>query len=76
MRLFASLERSVPGSRAGEPFLVELDDGASWASLFDAMGVDGDQIHLAYVNGKAVSDRSRSLSDGDRVGLFPAVGGG
>jgi len=55
---------------------VELDDGASWASLFDAMGVDGDQIHLAYVNGKAVSDRSRSLSDGDRVGLFPAVGGG
>jgi len=76
VRLFASLERFVPGSRAGEPFVVELDDGASWASLLDAIGVDGNRIHLAYVNGRAVSDRSRGLSDGDRVGLFPPVGGG
>jgi molybdopterin converting factor small subunit len=76
VRLFASLEHRAGPGHAGVPFAYELPSKASIVDLITALGLSRDEIHLTLLNGQAVGDLSRELVDGDRVGLFPPVGGG
>ncbi|MEN6369371.1 MAG: MoaD/ThiS family protein [Thermotogota bacterium] len=76
VRLHGSLIAAQPGLRAGEPFTVEIRDGTSIAFLAAALSLAPADIHLAIVNGRIVHDRDVPLTAGDRVGLFPPVGGG
>jgi molybdopterin converting factor small subunit len=75
VRLYASLERAH-GIAPGAPLAVELPPGASLRSVIEALDIQPARVHLAFVNGIAVSEWSQPLSDNDRVGLFPPVGGG
>jgi molybdopterin synthase sulfur carrier subunit len=74
-RLYAGL-CNVPGRPAGAVFSVPLAEGATLVDLFSRLGIQQDLVHLTIVNGRILHDRATLLADGDRVALFPPVGGG
>lgn len=76
VRLHGTLAAHEPSPRAGEPFTIELPDGATVGDLASALRVPLGDIHLVFVNGRAAYDRGQALAAGDRVGIFPPVGGG
>ena len=57
-----------------ESTTYELDDGQTLQDLVERAGIDGDDVKIAFVNSRKV-DLGTVLSDRDRVGLAPAVGG-
>ena len=75
VRLYAGLRVPSVGS-SSEAFLVTLAGGMTLSDLLAHLGVPADLVHLAIVNGRILYDRAARLADGDRVALFPPVGGG
>jgi sulfur-carrier protein len=76
VRLYATFSQNAPTSLAGDPFDVELPNEATLSDLIGQLGIPDADVHLSIVNGLIVHDRARPLDDGDRVALFPPVGGG
>ena len=71
VKCFATLARFQPeGAEA-----YELEDGSSVARLIVALGIAPDEVKIVFVNGRH-ADPGTVIAAGDRVGLFPAVGGG
>ena len=56
----------------GKPY--HLTEGQTVADLVDKAGIAIKNVKVAFVNSKLV-DINTVLTDGDRVGLTPAVGG-
>ena len=54
--------------------LYHLAEGQTVADLVDKAGIAIKNVKVAFVNSKLV-DINTVLTDGDRVGLTPAVGG-
>lgn len=52
----------------------DLNDGQTVEDLMKHVGVASEDVKIAFVNSRRV-DFDTVLSDGDRVGLAPAVGG-
>jgi molybdopterin converting factor small subunit len=52
----------------------DLDDGQTVEDLVQRAGVDRNDVKVAFVNNRVVGFDT-VLSDGDQVGLAPAVGG-
>jgi len=75
-RLYATFAKHAPTQRAGDPFYVEVGASASLADLINKLEIPEKDVHLAIVNGRIIHDRSLRLSEADRIGLFPPVGGG
>ena len=75
VRLYAGLRTELVRS-SGDVFSVPLAEGATLSDLFSHLGIRPDLVHLAIVNGRIHHDRAARLADGDRVALFPPVGGG
>jgi len=76
VRRYATLADTRSGRVPGDPEDVTLDDGATVAQLLDRLALPHAAVHLAIVNGRIVHDRRACLAGGDRVALFPPVGGG
>ena len=75
VRLHASLERIRPELKAGEALPLELKEGTTVERMVEALDIPKKGIHLVVVNGRT-RPLDHPLSDGDRVALFPPVGGG
>ncbi len=75
VRLFASLRKyhAKPGS--SEVMIIELDDKTPLGSLVGRLKVPPEEVTVIMVNGKRERE-NYSLQDGDRVGIFPLIGGG
>lgn len=73
VRLYATLRRYA--STSGGVHKVEVPAGGTAASVIAGLGIDPSEVHLLMVNG-VNSPAERVLAEGDRLGLFPAVGGG
>lgn len=54
---------------------VTYVDGETVDGLLRRLGVNKADVKVVFVN-NAHSEDDRPLNDGDRVGVFPAVGGG
>jgi molybdopterin converting factor small subunit len=52
----------------------ELEDGQTLNDLAERAGIAAEDVKIAFVNGRIVG-LDKVLSDGDQVGLAPAVGG-
>ncbi len=76
VRLHATLAVHAPSRRAGEPFAIDLDEATTLAGLIDRLGMTPQDVHLVILNGRVTHDHAVDLKHGDRIGLFPAVGGG
>ncbi|MDR3564090.1 MAG: MoaD/ThiS family protein [Negativicutes bacterium] len=74
VRLYAVLRRWAPGNPGGV-LTVDLPDGGTCLDLLGKVGINPTEVHVLMVNG-VNSPLEKVLHDGDRVGLFPAVGGG
>jgi molybdopterin converting factor small subunit len=75
VRLFATLRRHYPDLGMGEPMPVELPAGRTVDQLIRHLRLPATEVKVVFVNG-IVRKEETVLNDGDRVGMFPAVGGG
>jgi len=75
VRLYASLRKYAPGKDLGEPLWVELPEGSTGADLLRVLRVPAEEGKLFILNGVR-EEPEVSLRDGDRVGVFPPIGGG
>jgi len=71
IKCFATLSRFTPPD--AEAFAVE--PGETVDGLVTRLGIPPAEVKLMFINGTHV-EPGAPLADGDRVGLFPAVGGG
>ncbi len=74
VRLYATLRRHAL-STAGGVLAVDVPEGSTAADVIAKVRVDANEVHLLMVNGVS-SPLDQVLAEGDRLGLFPAVGGG
>jgi len=74
VRLFATLRRYTPSDPSGV-IKVDVPEGISVLDLATYLKIDPAEIHLVMVNGIG-RGLGEVIKSGDRVGLFPPVGGG
>lgn len=75
VRLYCGLESCVPGTTFGQPLMVEITGNFSGRDLLKKINVPEEKAFVLLVNGLH-KNLDVILSDGDRVSIFPAVGGG
>jgi molybdopterin converting factor small subunit len=71
IRLYATLQKFLPDSADQ----YAISPGLTVESLINELKVPKDQAKLIFING-ARSDFGYVLKGGDRLGIFPPVGGG
>ncbi len=71
VKCFASLSRHTPQDAEAFP----VAPGERVADVVARLGIAPEELKLIFVNG-IHAELSRQLAEGDRLGLFPAVGGG
>ena len=76
VRLYATLSDKYSDRKAGEPIAFHLGEGTRLSDLLVHLKIPPDDVHLAIVNGRAIHNYATPLTENDRVGLFPPVGGG
>jgi molybdopterin converting factor small subunit len=71
IKLFATLSQFTPDS----PDRYPIESETTIRTLLKQIGVSEDEIKLIFING-IKGDLTSPLHDGDRVGIFPPIGGG
>ncbi len=71
LNLFVTLSKYLPE----DSDCFEVSDNTSVEKLISDLGIEQGSVKLIFVNGKK-QDHSYVLKNGDRLGLFPPVGGG
>ncbi|MDR3640594.1 MAG: MoaD/ThiS family protein [Humidesulfovibrio sp.] len=71
VKCFATLSRFSPP----DVDAYAISPGDTVAAVVARLGIPEEELKLVFVNG-AHAPLDTLLADGDRVGLFPAVGGG
>ena len=71
IKLFASLQKFMPQS--AENYAIET--GISVGTLLQQLGIAKDMIKLVFID-SVRADLTSTLQGGERVGIFPPVGGG
>jgi molybdopterin converting factor small subunit len=75
VRLYATLRQYAPTTASAGMFPVQMPLGSTVGELVSVIKVDPAEIKLYMVNGASV-EMEHVLHEGDRVGMFPPVGGG
>ena len=75
VRLYASLRKYHPNPGSSEAFFIELDEKVKLGDLLDKLKIPREELGILMVNGKWEKE-SYLLQDGDRIGIFPLIGGG
>ena len=71
IKLFATLQPFTPPS--GEKY--RIDPGISIRSLLEQLNLPEEKAKLIFIDG-IKANLSSTLNGGERVGIFPPVGGG
>jgi molybdopterin converting factor small subunit len=75
VKLLATLRSKLPMEARGSTVL-EMEPGATVATVLEHLGIAETQVHGVMVNDAVDMDRQRALADGDAVVLLPPVAGG
>ncbi len=75
IKLSATLRDYVPGYEPMEGLTMNDAHGKTVRRVMDELGLPADKVKIILVNGLS-AEEDRILNDGDRLGLFPPVGGG
>jgi len=75
VNLFASLARLKPADAGRKSWQVQCDEGTTVSTLLLQIGIPEKEVKLIFRNG-IMSSPEEMLQDGDRLGIFPPVGGG
>lgn len=73
IRLYASLRKY--SEQVSGVLNAEVPEGTSAQDVIEMLGIDSNEIKMIMVNGKN-AENDAMLNEGDRIGLFPPVGGG
>jgi molybdopterin synthase sulfur carrier subunit len=77
IKIFATLRKYVPGLGIGEKLRLSLGDSTTLNQLVEQLGIPRSEIKVIMVNNYArPTDYDYVLADGDRLAIFPPVGGG
>jgi len=71
IKLFATLKAHEPENAAAYP----IAPATTVSELVERLAVPGDMVKLIFVNSRRAA-LDTPLKDGDKVGIFPPVGGG
>ncbi len=71
IKLFASLNRFRPAAPENYP----IESGTTVKKLLEALDIPEDEVKLVFIDG-VKQNLTAPLTGGERVGIFPAVGGG
>jgi molybdopterin synthase sulfur carrier subunit len=72
MKLFASLKKYLPADSAHR---YPVEPGTPLSALLDQLRIPKDEVKLIFIDG-VKKDANVLLHGGERVGLFPPIGGG
>ena len=75
LRLFAYLRDLLPLESRGLK-KMEVKDDFTIDNLMDEIGIVEKEIMIVMINGIRRLDYDESMKEGDRVAIFPPVGGG
>ena len=75
VKLSSSLRRYVSGYDPHQGLNLEYTPDQTVEELMQQLGIPREMVKIIMVNGLS-TPLERTLEDGDRLGLFPAVGGG
>lgn len=75
IRMFATLSVYNTHADIDKELFINIPTGSTVNILVEILGIPEDSIKLIFVNGRH-ADIHKVLSEDDRVGLFPPVGGG
>jgi molybdopterin converting factor small subunit len=71
IKLFANLQRFMPASAEN----YALESGTSIRALLQQLDIPEDKAKLIFINGLK-AELTTVLKGGERIGIFPPVGGG
>ena len=71
IKLFATLSKHTPASADNYP----VAPGTEIRILLEQLGVPENDVKLIFIDGRK-GDLTSKLQGGERVGIFPPVGGG
>ncbi|MGL1862098.1 MAG: MoaD/ThiS family protein [Pseudodesulfovibrio sp.] len=71
IKCFATLTKFLPDNSEDYPAVP----GETIQSLVEKLGIPVDEVTLMFIN-SCRAELDSELKDGDRVGIFPPVGGG
>jgi molybdopterin converting factor small subunit len=71
IKLFANLQKFMPAS--AENYAIEA--GITVGTLLQQLGIPQDMTKLVFI-GNVRAELTSTLKGGERVGIFPPVGGG
>lgn len=75
IRLFASLASYAHHPSVSENSILNLDHPSTIRDAITLLGVPEGEIKLVFKNGVQAS-LDANLDEGDRLGIFPPIGGG
>lgn len=67
---FATLSRYAPDSGS-----LDIENGDTPESVLKKLNIPAEEVKVIFINGQS-SKRDALLKDNDRLGIFPAIGGG
>ena len=65
----------MPGLGIGEPKIVEVSEGTTFAELRDMLKLPANEVKIVMCN-NVQADFDSHIKDGDRITYIPAVAGG
>lgn len=75
LHLYASLAKYLPPEAKYKTLIMDIDKNSTIRDIIEQMNIDEKSVKLIFLNGIHADVRNR-LKDGDRIGIFPPVGGG
>ena len=75
VNLSTTLRNFVPDYQPSLGLTLDIGAGLKASELAEKLGLPLQDIKIIMLNGKRVEPEAQ-VADGDRVGFFPAVGGG
>jgi sulfur-carrier protein len=75
VNLYATLKRYTKNESGGKSSVIDVEDGVRVKDVIQKLKIPVDTVKLIFING-VHAKVDTNLKDGDRLGLFPPVGGG
>jgi molybdopterin converting factor small subunit len=75
VNLYATLKRYMENVTGGKSSAIDVEDGTCVKDVIQKLKIPADSVKLIFING-VHAKVDTPLKNGDRLGLFPPVGGG